>query len=228
MSEAAGPRARDPRLSGRLIGWAVFVAALCAISYAARLSGGKPPDDVLYQWSTAAGGAIQYAIMLVIAWAIGRGLGPGVTGLRRPPSWKRAAALIIGSLIVIWVLSTILGLVLKAGDEQGLVPDGWDAHRAAPFVANFVVVVLLAPFVEELVFRGLGFGLLSAFVAPWTAIVLIGLAFGLAHGLVEGLPVLALFGTVLAWLRWKTGSIYPGMIVHGIFNGVALILAVTL
>jgi hypothetical protein len=37
-----------------------------------------------------------------------------------------------------------------------------------------------------------------------------------------------LFGTVLAWLRWKTGSIYPGMLVHGIFNGVALILAVTL
>ena len=41
-----------------------------------------------------------------------------------------------------------------------------------------------------------------------------------------GLPVLALFGITLAWLRWQTGSVYPGMIVHGIFNGLALILAV--
>ena len=228
MSEPGGLRVRDPRLSGRLIGWAVFVAALSAISYAARLSSGKPADDVLYRWSTAVGGAVQYALMLAIALAIARGLGRDMIGLRRPASWKRAAALIGASLVAIWVLTSVLGLVLDAGGEQGLVPDGWDSSRAAPFVANFAVVVLVAPFVEELVFRGLGFGLVSAVTGPWPAILVVGLAFGLAHGLVEGLPVLALFGAVLAWLRWKTGSIYPGMVVHGIFNAVALIVAVTL
>ena len=55
-----------------------------------------------------------------------------------------------------------------------------------------------------------------------------GLAFGLAHGLVLGLPVLTIFGITLGWLRWKTGSVYPGMVVHGIFNGAALLAAVTL
>ena len=29
-----------------------------------------------------------------------------------------------------------------------------------------------------------------------------------------GLPVLSIFGITLGWLRWQTGSVYPGMIVH--------------
>ena len=44
------------------------------------------------------------------------------------------------------------------------------------------------------------------------AILITGVAFGLAHGLVLGLPVLAFFGITLGWLRWQTGSVYPG---HG-------------
>src|SRR4029453_2644306 len=44
----------------RLIGWAILVGALALISYAANLAGGgNPPDDVLYRWSTVAGGIIQ-------------------------------------------------------------------------------------------------------------------------------------------------------------------------
>ena len=43
-----------------------------------------------------------------------------------------------------------------------------------------------------------------------------------------GLPVLTIFGVTLGWLRLKTGSVYPGMVVHGIFNGAALLAAITL
>ncbi len=41
------------------------------------------------------------------------------------------------------------------------------------------------------------------------------------------LPVLASFGLILAWLRLKTGSIYPAIVLHALFNGIALIAAVT-
>ena len=47
------------------------------------------------------------------------------------------------------------------------------------------------------------------------------------HGLVEALPVLAAFGMLLAWLRAKTGSVIPGIVVHSLFNSIALIAAVT-
>ena len=79
---------------------------------------------------------------------------------------------------------------------------------------------------EEYVFRGVGFGLVSSVAGPMVAVVATALAFGLAHGLVLGLPVLTLFGAVLGWLRWKTDSLYPPMILHGIFNAGALIAAV--
>jgi hypothetical protein len=67
--------------------------------------------------------------------------------------------------------------------------------------------------------------LLAAFTGPWPAILVTGVAFGLAHGLVLGLPVLTIFGITLGWLRWQTGSVYPGMIAHGLFNGAALLAA---
>ncbi|MGZ4403697.1 MAG: CPBP family glutamic-type intramembrane protease [Gaiellaceae bacterium] len=35
------------------------------------------------------------------------------------------------------------------------------------------------------------------------------------------------FGAALAWLRDRTTSVYPGVIVHGLFNGIALVVSVT-
>ena len=136
--------------------------------------------------------------------------------------------LAVVALVVIVASAAALSPFLDAGDEQGLVPDGWDSSRAAPFLANAAVVTLAAPFVEELLYRGLGYGLLTQFVGPWPAILITGVAFGLAHGLVLGLPVLSIFGITLGWLRWQTGSVYPGMIVHALFNAAALAAAVAL
>ena len=78
---------------------------------------------------------------------------------------------------------------------------------------------------------GLGGGDTVAVLLPphgqTAAILVIGVTFGLWHGLIEALPVLIIFGIGLAYLRSRTNSIYPGMILHATFNGAALILAVT-
>ncbi|MCI0557084.1 MAG: CPBP family intramembrane metalloprotease, partial [Nitrososphaera sp.] len=115
---------------------------------------------------------------------------------------------------------------LDADEEQGLVPDEWDSSRARAFIAFFLVVSLVAPVVEELTYRGLGFTLLAPY-GTLTAILVTGFLFGAAHGLVIALPVLAIFGIVVGWLRSRTDSVYPGMILHGVFNGTALLLSVT-
>jgi membrane protease YdiL (CAAX protease family) len=85
---------------------------------------------------------------------------------------------------------------------------------------------VVAPVVEELTFRGLGYSLLEP-IGRLAAILWVGVAFGLAHGLIEGLPILIVFGCGLAFLRERSGSVYPGMAVHATFNAVALIVAVT-
>jgi membrane protease YdiL (CAAX protease family) len=211
----------------RLLGWTILVTVLAALSYAANLASGDPPDDVLYLWSTAIGGVVQYGIILAIVLLLARGIAPATLGLRRPDSWRRAAGWILVGLLSIWVIGAILNIFLKAGEEQGLVPDGWDSSRAAPFVANFIVVAAVAPVVEELTYRGLGFAALRDARGVGAAVVGTAVAFGLAHGLLVALPVLTIFGVILALLRLKTESVYPTMTLHAVFNGVALIAAVT-
>jgi membrane protease YdiL (CAAX protease family) len=129
-------------------------------------------------------------------------------------------------LVGVYIAIAILEPLLHGGREQGLTPTGWQPDHAGAYAVNFVLIVGLTPVVEEMTFRGLGFSLLRRY-GEWMAILLVGLTFGLAHGLVYGLPELALFGCALAWLRARTGSVYPGMILHGLFNAIALIAAVT-
>ena len=227
MVEAAGedPPA-GPRRGGRLLAWSVLVGLLAFASYGARLADAKTPDDVLYLWSTFAGALIQYGIMLALVLAIAQGLRSPLLALERPVAMGRAAKLGAAAFGIILAATAVLSPFLDAGDEQGLVPDAWDSSRAVPFLANALVVVVVAPFVEELLYRGLGMSLLLPFVGPLLSIAVTGVAFGLAHGLVLGLPVLSIFGITLGWLRWKTGSVYPGMVVHGIFNAAALVAAI--
>ena len=212
----------------RLAGWAILVTALAALSYAANLADtGDTPDDLLYRWSSAIGGLVQYAIILAIVLFIARGLAPATLGLVRPASWAKAAGRVATALVSIWVIGAVLNVFLEAGKEQGLVPNGWDSGRAAPFVANFVVVAGVAPVVEELTYRGLGFAAVRDAFGNGAAVVVTALAFGLAHGLFIALPVLTIFGLILAWVRLTTGSIYPTIALHALFNGIALIAAVT-
>jgi membrane protease YdiL (CAAX protease family) len=210
-----------------LTAWTTFVVAFASLSYAVRFTEGKPDPDVLYEWSTVANALVQYAIIALIVYAIaGLGNRKELLAVRRPTSWGVSIGIGIGIGIGMAILTAALGPLLHPGQEQGVTPDVWEPKHAAAYVANGVVICVVAPIVEELAFRGLGYSLLVRF-GKWTAIVLVGIAFGLAHGLVEAFPFLAAFGAGLAYLRSKVNSVIPGMIVHGLFNAVALVVAVS-
>jgi membrane protease YdiL (CAAX protease family) len=210
----------------RLVGWCALVAFMSTIAYAAQLSSGPPEQDVAYQWSSSILGAIQYALMFGVVWLLTRGLDRrSFLAFRRPTSWWRAAG--IGAIVIlaVFVVSAIVAQFANPEREQGLIPEHWDASRIAPFVGFVIVVVVIAPIVEELLFRGVGYGLLEQF-GQYTAIVLVGLAFALVHGLIAGFAVIAVFGAGLAYLRAKTESIYPGMLLHASFNAFGLAIGI--
>jgi hypothetical protein len=218
---------RTPDLSRKLFWWFVLVGGVSAISYAGRLTGGKPPKNALYQYSTAVSELILFAIILAFVFLIARGLPKRETfALRRPASWGRAIGLAFAVLIVIVISNAALNPLLHGGREQGLAPSGWEPSHAAAYGLNLFAFSIVGPIAEELTFRGLGFYLFQPY-GQTAAIVVIGITFGLWHGLIEALPVLIIFGIGLAYLRSRTNSIYPGMILHATFNGAALILAVT-
>ena len=212
--------------TGQLVAWASIVGVLAALGYAGRFAGGKVPKEPLYRWDQFVGGVIQFGLLfgLMLLVVVGKPKREAFA-LQRPASWRRAAAIAIGVAVTVSLVSAALDPVLHPGKEQGLSPHGWEPRHAAAFAANFVLVALIAPAVEELTFRGLGYTLLERF-GRWTAIVLVGVAFGLAHGLVEALPPLIVFGMCLAYLRSRTGSVYPGMILHALYNGLVLLFAV--
>lgn len=215
----------------RLAAWTGLVGLLAALNYAARFAGSSSTSsnahNDVYSYSTFAGGLIVYLVWLgAVLWiAAGR---PDLLALRLPRSLPRAAGLAVAAVAAIYVIEAIVSFIPlpeSPGKEQGLTPTHWEPAHAGAFAANVVLYALVAPVVEELTFRGLGQSLL-AFLGRWPAIVVVGISFGLAHGLVEALLVLVPFGIALAWLRDRTKSVYPGMIVHGLFNGVALAVAV--
>jgi membrane protease YdiL (CAAX protease family) len=212
---------------GRLYAWLAFVGAFAALNYGARFSGDQPDRSVLYTYSAAVLGFVQLVLILGIMLLITRGRPKReYLAMRRPRSWPRAAGLAVLVLVGVFMLAGILQPFLDPGHEQGLVPERWRPENATAFALNFAVVALAAPVVEELTFRGIGFRLLLPF-GQITAIVLVGIFFALAHGLVEALPILAAFGSGLAFLRARTESVYPGMLVHAAFNSLVLALAVT-
>jgi membrane protease YdiL (CAAX protease family) len=216
----------------RLAFWALLVAVIAGLNYAARFGGSSGAGhgsgrNAVYQYSTFVGGAVLYAVWLgiVLAIVVDRF---ELLALRPPRRWGgalgAAAAVILAIFLWEGVVSA-LPLPESPGKEQGLTPSHWESAHAGAFAANLVLFAVIAPFVEELTFRGAGQSLLR-FLGRAPSILLVGVAFGLAHGLVEALLVLVPFGVALAWLRDRTESVVPGMIVHALFNGIALAAAV--
>lgn len=207
--------------------WTSFVLAFATLSYALRFTEGKPPKNLLYKWSTVQGNLIQFAVIGAIVYGIAgfAGRRKDVFALRRPTSWWTAVRIGFGIGVGITILGILVNPLLHPGREQGITPDTWQPDHAGAYIANGLVIVVIAPIVEELTFRGLGYSLLVRW-GKWTAILGTGIAFGLAHGLVQAFPVLAAFGMGLAYLRSRVASVYPGMIVHGLFNAAALTFAV--
>ena len=212
---------------GALVGWAAFVVAFSTLSYTARFTGPRPPRDVAYRWESSAGALLQVAVVFAIVMLIALGRDKRqFFALRPPESWAQAAAISLGIIIVVVLIAEALSPYVDPDAEQGLTPTYWDGDRVPQFAAYAFAVVVAGPIVEELVFRGAGFTLLEP-LGQWTAVVVVGIAFGLAHGLLEGLPIITAFGLGLAYLRSRTRSLYPCVILHSLFNATALILGLT-
>ena len=208
--------------TGKLVAWFALVGSLAALNYASRFTSGKPPPNTLYHYDTAISGIFFYAITLGIVLWIARGLTRRELALQAPASWGRALGLALATLIVLLVVEVALESVLHGTREQGLEPTHWIPSKAVPFALNAAVVVLIAPVVEELTFRGVGIALLSRF-GSLVAVVGSAAAFAADHGLVEGFAALFLFGLGVALLRMRTDSLYPGMLLHATFNALALL-----
>jgi membrane protease YdiL (CAAX protease family) len=154
-------------------------------------------------------------------------LPPGFGFVRPAQPWFMALAIAVG--LAAPLLGGWLTQLLTHG--RPLTQDISQLGTGTPLAWRIplaLIVVLLGPVVEELLFRGV---LLSALLQRWKvgwAMAISSLAFALVHlpGLQWhwfALPDLMLLALALAWLRLRSGSIWPGVLAHGVNNLLAVV-----
>ncbi len=85
-------------------------------------------------------------------------------------------------------------------------------------VLAVVVVGVLAPVVEELIFRGFLLQTLLKYVPTWAAALIVAVIFGLIHFEFQSAGILIFLGLILNWLYIKSNSTIPGIAFHVINN----------
>ena len=104
---------------------------------------------------------------------------------------------------------------LVEGEFDMIMKDRW----------GYLVVGLLAPLAEEMVFRGAILrSLLQWRSNPWVGIVISALLFAVIHVNPAQMPHAFLIGLLLGWMYWRTDSIVPGVVYHWVNNTVAYVL----
>ena len=92
-----------------------------------------------------------------------------------------------------------------------------------PLAAGFFLLCLIPAVTEEIGFRGLMQTILLRALPPRRAIFLSSVLFAAAHFSILSFPYLFLFGVLCGWLLHRTGSVYPGIIIHAAHNFVVIL-----
>ncbi|WP_211750385.1 type II CAAX endopeptidase family protein [Paenibacillus sp. Marseille-Q4541] len=138
--------------------------------------------------------------------------------------------------IVLWTLVLIIFSLMAVylTSFLGNTVDNSKTESLRQSVTLFTIIIgiasagIVSPVYEEIFYRGFIYRWLRTRVSMRWAIMISSLIFTLAHfPTMNAMPVNFISGVVFAWTYERTGSVVPGMIVHGVFNTIAVLLTVT-
>ena len=225
---AAAARSRDPGEAARrlaragvavavlMVGMAVAHTAFTALGAAAVLD----PRE-------AGAAALGFVALPVLAM---RRLWPDGASLAVQGSWRLAIGAWAAFMVVCVPIAVLgYGAALRWFGEslpaQPLLAYFAEVRSPGRLLATSVVVCVLGPLTEEIVFRGYVQGALREASGPWVAIVGTAVLFGLVHGPLYAAPI-GLLGVLFGWLRERCDSLGPAVVAHGMHNGATVLLVV--
>ena len=173
------------------------------------------PDRSLLPLLSAFFGTGLVAVLISVS-PLGLADGARALGLR-PVGWRPVVLGVVGTTILSFAVSQI-----------GVQPEGvrqvTDSVRdPAVLIPTLLVLAVLAPVVEELVFRGLLYGWVAGRWGPLPAFVVSSLVFAAAHAEPAHIVLVLPLGFWFGWLRWRTNSLWPTLITHMINNAFAVL-----
>jgi len=149
-------------------------------------------------------------------------------GLTRLPSWMDIVLPLPGFVIYFFVaaiLAYIASVTFPGFNADQVQETGFSQlTNNFEYILAFVTLIIVAPLAEEVLFRGYLYGWLRKKMPIWLAMLLTSALFGFLHGQWNvGINVFAL-SLVLCSLREVTGSIWAGILLHMLKNGLAFYL----
>jgi membrane protease YdiL (CAAX protease family) len=168
------------------------------------------------------GTIVQDAVMIGAAYFLTADLGsptPRTFGLR--PFRSSALGWVFAAFVAYLILTTIYTVLVDPPSEQlpsGLENADQDLLLA---VATGMLLVVVAPFAEELFFRGFLYQAFRNSFGVLPGALLSALIFGAIHFELFKLVQLAILGVILALLFEKTQSLWPPIMLHAVNNALA-------
>ncbi|MDX6547708.1 MAG: protease family protein [Gaiellales bacterium] len=206
--------------------WWLILPVLLIVGNAIALnaSSSTASRNGIYQASVLISGVVTAFLMggyVLLAARLSHVDARAALALDPPANLRRAGGLVVLAIVVITLTGLALEPLLHGDRKQGLTPTR--LPHGGEWLALAVALVLLGmlvPLAEELLFRGLGFAAVQRFAVPVTAT-----AFAIAHGLPALLPPVFVAGLALGELRRRTGSLWPGVAAHATVNVLGILAA---
>lgn len=205
------------------VGMQVLVQVpVVVLAASAELHGNAARAEELYDWYfgnvttlTAISGLLTIAIVLIF-YLIRRKKLSEALWLRPLP----APALLTGAALAP-ALYFVVTIALAALPEQWLESySEASADLGTGGIIGVAAVVLVAPVVEEFIFRGLMTTRLSRAMPGWLAVVLSAALFGLCHGHPVWFGYAFVLGMFFGFIDLRSGSILPSILGHLAFNAI--------
>ena len=136
---------------------------------------------------------------------------------------KRTLKYFVAFLPVIFIMSFLCKLMLFEYEEQKMVVEIKKNFYNNLFF-NFFLIIIVAPIIEEIVFRGLFYKTLKNFIPFVQASIISSLIFAIIHENILSLTILFLLSLYLTWIYERTNSILYSILTHSIFNFLNLLL----
>jgi len=201
------------------------MAALAALSwwFGAKLSG-MPDfsgDGVAVTLVIVVSTPVQVALLALFAQRAG-GVAADYLGWTRP----RRSEVVFGvtAIIAVIVVTNAVSWLLGRGLVTQFQSDIYRTAAAAgwlPMLWLWLAVVVATPIGEETLFRGFLFrGWLRTPRDAWPVIVITSLLWALIHVQYDWYVTgqVFVFGVLLGWMRWATGSTLLVILLHGVIN----------
>jgi membrane protease YdiL (CAAX protease family) len=151
-----------------------------------------------------------------------------------PTSWRN-----IGLAFLLWLAMwvALVTIYMVLGSSVGVVGEMGKAiltigslygrlDGASPGLMTLAIIqpVLITPLAEELLFRGSLYGWLRGKLIASLTILITAALFALYHPLIYLWPIAFMFGLVAGWVRERTNSLTPFLIIH-MLNSITMIAA---